>query len=390
MLFGSTQSLEGGVVLGKIVGFIEFKERIRRSLENILSSEVVERAKRDSHSFRSPRPCGMTIHTGIGCSNMCVYCYIYDMGFPKTVELYPLPVEGLVYALSINPYIVPTKTLAAYGSVTEPFNSVTRDFSLKLIEYVYRYLKLPTQISTKSILDEKIVYSLANADSRCSILVTVTSIDYAKILEPRAPSPIERIIYAGYASKHLHTSIFIRPIIPGVTDSEIDKIFKLLAEYSIKNIVIGSLRVSKNILIKLKQASPSIYNEVLYRLPREPIKKQQIAIYDKDIKEKIARKAREYQLKLYTSACQANIDAHKEFCNMCLKGPCGDIGRWETAEEADIAEFLEYIKVRYSRITVSRDAVYIELKDKISKDKIEYIEKFLKQSLKTIVRVKSR
>ncbi|MEM0005277.1 MAG: radical SAM protein [Ignisphaera sp.] len=375
--------------MGRILSLVEHRERVRRELEGSLSTDVIGRARRDFHSFRAPRPCGMTIHTGVGCSNRCAYCYIYDMGFPGSVEVYPLPAEGIVYALSLNPYIAPTATLAAYGSVTEPFNPVTRDFSLKLMELVYRYLKLPSQVSTKSILDGDVVSRIIDADARCSVLVTVVAIDRAKILEPYAPDPVDRITYAGHASRYLHTSLFIRPVIPGVTDAEIDRILKLAVEYGIRRIVIGALRVTEGILTRIRNIDHLLYREIVSRLPREPRGREQIAIRVDDVKKVIVRKAREHQVKVYTSACQANIDAHGEFCNMCSRGPCGNIHRIEAIDESDIAEFLEYMGTRPREITVSRNCIAIEVESRIRREKLDHIKRFLEQVLRTVVKIRS-
>ncbi|MEM1678310.1 MAG: radical SAM protein [Ignisphaera sp.] len=375
--------------MGRILSLVEHRERVRRELEGSLSTDVIGRARRDFHSFRAPRPCGMTIHTGVGCSNRCAYCYIYDMGFPSSVEVYPLPAEGIVYALSLNPYIAPTATLAAYGSVTEPFNPVTRDFSLKLMELVYRYLKLPSQVSTKSILDGDVVSRIIDADARCSVLVTVVAIDRAKILEPYAPDPVDRITYAGHASRYLHTSLFIRPVIPGVTDAEIDRILKLAVEYGIRRIVIGALRVTEGILTRIRNTDHLLYREIVSRLPREPRGKEQIAIRVDDVKKVIVRKAREHQVKVYTSACQANIDAHGEFCNMCSRGPCGNIHRIEAIDESDIAEFLEYMGTRPREITVSRNCIAIEVESRIRREKLDHIKRFLEQVVRTVVKIRS-
>ncbi|MCE4629966.1 MAG: radical SAM protein, partial [Desulfurococcales archaeon] len=97
----------------------------------------------------------MTIHTGVGCSYGCVYCYIWDMGFPGYPAMYPLTPLQLAYALAINPYVLPRSTMAAYGSVTEPFLPETRDRALEYVKTIYEWLKLPSQVSTKSILDDE-------------------------------------------------------------------------------------------------------------------------------------------------------------------------------------------------------------------------------------------
>ncbi|MCS7111961.1 MAG: radical SAM protein [Ignisphaera sp.] len=375
--------------MGRILTLIEDRKRVQRELERNLPTEVVERARRDPHRRRIPRPCGITIHTSVGCSNRCVYCYIYDMGFPATVEKYPLTAEGVVYALSLNRYVAPARTLAAYGSVTEPFNPITKSFSLKLMKLVHRYLGLPSQVSTKSILNGDTVSGLAAADPRFSILVTVVTIDRARVLEPYAPSPIDRIVHAGYASRYLHTSLFIRPVIPGVTDAEIDRIIKVSVEHGVKHIVVGSLRVTRGVLSRIHGVDPQLHKDIISRLSREP-RGGQITVAETDVKDRIIRSAMDYQLKIYTSACQANIDAHKEFCNMCRMGPCGNTGRVGAADEGDIAEFLEHSGIRLGGIRLSRDGVDIEMRGRIRRERIEYVKRFLEQVLRLRVEIRNR
>lgn len=374
--------------LGRILALIEYRERVRRELEYTLPTSTIERVRRDSHSRRAPRYCGVTIHTGVGCSNRCVYCYIYDMGFPAIVEEYPLPAEGIVYALSLNKYIAPTRTLAAYGSVTEPFNPITKNFSLKLMKLVHRYLELPSQVSTKSILDENTVASLASADPKFSILVTIVTIDRAGALEPYAPNPIDRIVYAGYASRYLHTSLFIRPAIPSVTDAEIDKILKISVEHGVKHIVVGSLRVTRGILDRIHSIAPQLYREISSRLSEEPRGRKQTTVLETDVKKRIIESAVKHQLKVYTSACQANIDAHNEFCNMCAMGPCGNPSKAiRDVDEDDIAEFLEHSGVRFKSITLSESGVSIRVGGRVYRERIDYVRRFLEQVLRLRIEI---
>ncbi|MEM4497864.1 MAG: radical SAM protein, partial [Nitrososphaerota archaeon] len=49
----------------------------------MLDERELEVARRDPHARRLPRPCGLTVHTGLGCKFGCLYCYIYDMGFSR-------------------------------------------------------------------------------------------------------------------------------------------------------------------------------------------------------------------------------------------------------------------------------------------------------------------
>jgi len=67
--------------LGWLARLWDRKVVVARRLEALIGAEAAGRARRDHHARRPPRPCGMTIHTGIGCSMGCIYCYVPDMGF---------------------------------------------------------------------------------------------------------------------------------------------------------------------------------------------------------------------------------------------------------------------------------------------------------------------
>jgi|GEM_PF-6610422 len=54
------------------------KQRAIKTLEEKLGEGERREAEQDHHAKRLPRPCGITVHTGVGCSLACAYCYIYD------------------------------------------------------------------------------------------------------------------------------------------------------------------------------------------------------------------------------------------------------------------------------------------------------------------------
>lgn len=170
-----------------LIKYLEFKEKLRNRLENELSEESIERARRDPHARRYPRPCGMTIHTGgVGCTYSCTYCYIYDMGgFPHRAVPYPLSGKELLYALTLNPYVVlgPGGTMLAMGSVTEPFLPETRERALEYIE-VLGPLGNPLQISSKSVLNDDYIVRIKEHAPRISFLETVVCLRDCRKVEP--------------------------------------------------------------------------------------------------------------------------------------------------------------------------------------------------------------
>lgn len=358
--------------MANLVWLLESKRKVLEELDEKLSGESKARASEDSHSKRKPRPCGMTIHTGVGCSYACTYCYIYDMGFPAKPRPYPLRPEEIVYALTLNPYVVPERTLTAYGSVTEPFLPETTKQAVSYMREVYRRLRLPTQVSTKSILTEEMLKEISLGDPHISILVTVVTLSNRR-LEPRAPDPVERVRAAGISSNAgLTVSLFMRPIIPGITDIEAEKILNLAAESGIKSVVFGSLRVTDRILTNLGRCGADI-SEIKRRLSRPLKGSEQIEIRSADLKERIQRIAEDLGLITFRAACEANLYAHKRYCAMCSMGPCNIDFRPVPLEGSDIENLLEYLGIRYASAEVTDTNVKVTLREKPRNDNLRII-----------------
>ncbi|MET1129267.1 MAG: radical SAM protein [Thermoproteota archaeon] len=323
------------------------KERLAAMLESQLTSREVRAAAGDGHAKRRPRPCGLTIHTGVGCSFGCIYCYVPDMGFPMRPRPYPLTGLQLVYALSVNPFFVPglEGTLLAFGSVTEPFMSETFSRAIEYLEHTKRYLGNPQQVSTKAALSEEQVEALArSADPRIDVLVSVSTIRLASRLEPGAPSPRERLRSASYMVKRgMSVTLFVRPIIPGVTDREANAIFSEAKIAGIDKVVLGSLRVTPGILRRLRALGFIDVAGIERRLPRRPTTpKDQVVVLERDVKLKVEETARKHGLMVLPSSCSSNVHAHGLYCNACKWGPCGtgEPPQLDLREIAEAAEIL--------------------------------------------------
>lgn len=306
------------------------------------------------------------------------------MGFPAKVKPYPLTALELVYALAINPYVIPRRTFAAYGSVTEPFLFETRDRTLEYVANVYRWLNLPSQISTKIAIDKELAKKLKEAEPRISVLVTLVTLNEAKVLEGFAPNPLERLMGIETASKYdIPVYLFVRPIIPGVTDKEIHTIIKFGADYNVKGIVIGSLRTTHSIIQRLKNKGVNV-DEILKRIPRYPKDREQIPVKSDDIIQKAKKIAQDYKLKVFRSACMANVDSHNDYCYMCYLGPCGTKSNYNI-QDSDIAEFIESQKLKIKSIDIKPDRIDIVLRGKIKREKYSILKTVLGYVTRTII-----
>jgi len=331
---------------------LRLKEELRRKIEDILSRESREKALNDHHSRRKPRPCGFTIHTGIGCSLQCTYCYIGDMGFSWSIREYPLNGVELVYALLNNPYFVPGEngSLIAIGSVTEPFHGVTRTRTLEYIESISKYLGNPIQFSTKMYLTRKDALFLRKTDPGISPLITIVTIKYAERLEPYAPPPSKRFkTIKNLREAGLKPILFLRPIIPGLIEDEYIELIDQAVDHGAHGLVAGSLRITRSIIERFKSKRLPV-REILERAPCIPKGREQVSIDTGDLKREIARYAMRKGLLFFPEACMANLYTHGRICWKMIK-----LGLRVLGDKPPVLNKNEVFKIgQYLGLTVDR------------------------------------
>jgi len=297
------------------------KRKLRTEIAKLLSEEQMKRASRDSHARRIPRPCGFTIHTGTGCSLRCAYCYIETMGFMWSTKSYPLSSLELIYALLLNPYFIPGRygSLIAIGSVTEPFHGLVRDKTFDFINKSYKYLGNPVQFSTKMYLSIRDANKICSVSPLVSPLITIITLKYAKKLEPLSPPPHKRLeTIRNLKSQGLEPFLFLRPIIPGLIEDEYEYLLEKAVEYGAVGVVVGSLRVSLNILKRLEESGVPV-NEIYRRMLRRPRGREQVLVDTRDLKSSILRYAEKLGLLAFPEACLANLYTHRITCWKMLK-----------------------------------------------------------------------
>lgn len=360
------------------------KKRVAKELKNKLSSSEINISENDWHAIRMPRPCGLTVHTGIGCNYACSYCYIPDMGFPFVAKPYHLNGTQLAYAISINPSVAigSNGTFLAFGSVTEPFLKTTFNKTIDYLANVSKFLKNPVQISTKAYLTLEDAVKIRDATKgKLSILVTIITLKHYSKLEPRAPTPMKRF-ETLYNLKRAGFSpiLFLRPIIPGVNDNEVKDIFENALSYNIKRALIGSLRVTSRIMSKLKLLDVHTL-EIEKRIIRKPKNsKDQVSVNTGDIKAKIVKVAEKYDIKLYFQACQTCSEDFNIPCWMpctikynCTRNVkiCYDLN--------EVEEFLKYLG--YKDFMLKDSAYVLTIYGKISRKTASFLQWVLKRKL---------
>jgi len=286
---------------------IGVKLKLKASLEAKLPKNSTDRARKDWHARRRPRPCGLTVHPGIGCTGGCVYCYVPELGFDMGVAVpYGLTGLELVYALLCNPYFVPggMGTFLAFGSVTDPFLPGVREKSLEYAFAVKKRLGNPVQMATKQFISEELASHLGKRFERggLNVLITIVAKNNWKRIEPNVASYEQRIETIRNLTRHgLKASLFLRPLLPFVDLEEVEEILRDAKEAGAFSVVAGSLMVNDRILKRMKKAG--LDTSLVRKRIVGPLNRRLRSIRSRDLKKDVENLAKELGLLFFNSAC---------------------------------------------------------------------------------------
>jgi DNA repair photolyase len=201
---------------------------------------TVEKPKTIIATNTSPDiPFDHSINPYRGCEHGCIYCYarpshaFHDLspGLDFESKLFAKPDAALLLSkeLARKGYAA---TPIALGTNTDPYQPIERDWRItrSLIEVLSRCDHALT-ITTKSdrvVRDIDLLAPMA-VKGLVAVAISVTSLD-AKVhrsLEPRAPRPEKRLAaIRALADAGIPTHINVSPIIPAITDHEIEAILE--------------------------------------------------------------------------------------------------------------------------------------------------------------------
>ncbi len=177
-----------------------------------------------------------------GCEHGCIYCYArpthaflgLSPGLDFETKLFAKTnaAEALERELADPKY---RPRMIAIGTNTDPYQPIERRYRImRRILEVLDAANHPVGIVTKSALvlrDLDILQSMAER-GLVKVALSVTTLDpkLARAMEPRASTPdkrmesVEKLRAAG-----VPTSVMVAPVIPGLTDSELDRILERAA-----------------------------------------------------------------------------------------------------------------------------------------------------------------
>jgi DNA repair photolyase len=219
----------------------EVPDSIPTTLEPDRAREVI--SSNDSPDI----PFFQSINPYRGCSTSCIYCYARPshayMGLSpgrdfETRLFYKADAARVLEEQLARPgYVCKSITL---GANTDPYQPVERRMKVtRSILEVLACTRHPVSVITKHALvlrDLDLLTDLAR-DGLASVAVSVTTLDneLKRVMEPQAASPRARLrALAELAAAGVPTAVMVAPVIPALTDHELESILEAAAQAGVR------------------------------------------------------------------------------------------------------------------------------------------------------------
>jgi DNA repair photolyase len=211
----------------------------------VLRTQVTEERPRSLINYVSSPDLSFdrTINPYRGCEHGCIYCFARPthawlglspgLDFETRLVARPDAAQVLDRELRSRRYRVAP---IAIGTNTDPYQPIERDRGImRACLEVLRDFGHPVTIATKGTLIERDIDILSAMAAhnlvRVGITLTTLNADLNRKMEPRVPSPARRLVTIRRLSEAgIPVRVMVSPIVPGLTDPEIEAILSAARE----------------------------------------------------------------------------------------------------------------------------------------------------------------
>lgn len=213
-------------------------------------------------------PFDRSINPYRGCEHGCVYCFARPshaflglspgLDFETRLIARPNAAEVLERTLRRRGYAVAP---IAIGTNTDAYQPVERDQGImRDILGVLRDFRHPVAIVTKGALIERDIDILAGMarEGLVHVGISVTTLDprIARGMEPRVPAPKRRLeTIRALSAAGIPVRVMMAPVVPGLTDTEIEAVFAAAQE--------AGARAASWIMLRLPREVEGLFEEWL-------------------------------------------------------------------------------------------------------------------------------
>lgn len=224
--------------------WLDARDQIDGALPPLRTTVTVEKPKTILSRNQSPDiPFDRSINPYRGCEHGCIYCFArpthayHDLspGVDFETKLFAKPDAPALLRTELSKRGYACKPIA-FGTNTDPYQPIETDWRITrgCIELMAE-TDHPLTITTKSnrVLRDLDLLAPMAAKGLAAVMLSITSLDprIAMTLEPRAPHPEKRLAAVrSLSAAGIPTFVSISPIIPSITDHEMEAIIERAAD----------------------------------------------------------------------------------------------------------------------------------------------------------------
>lgn len=216
---------------------------VDEAVARLVTTVTLENARTIISKNRSPDvPFEQSVNTYKGCEHGCIYCYArpshaylgLSPGLDFESRLFAKPNAAALLRKELGSPGYVCKPIAL-GANTDPYQPIERDHRLtRVVLDLLRECGHPVTITTKSALIERDLELLATMAERnlAQVQISLATLDrgLARHLEPRAAAPERRLLTVRRLSHAgIPVTVLIAPVIPFLTDSELESLLEAAA-----------------------------------------------------------------------------------------------------------------------------------------------------------------
>jgi DNA repair photolyase len=221
-----------------------------------------------THNQSPDVPFEWSINPYRGCEHGCIYCYArpthaylgLSPGLDFETRLLAKPDAARLLAQELGDSRYRCRTIAL-GTNTDPYQPVERRLRItrQILEVLARH-DHPVTIVTKSALIERDLDILAPMAKKglAQVTLSITTLDrqLARRMEPRAAAPWRRLqALRTVTDAGVPTAVLVAPVIPGLTDAELESIVTASAA--------AGVRAAGYVLLRLPREIKDLFEEWL-------------------------------------------------------------------------------------------------------------------------------
>ena len=200
-------------------------------------------------------PSKLTLNPYTGCDHGCIYCYAssYVANFFEC-----RPKENLIRRLAREAVGLRGEIVSISNS-SDPYPNMEEENRLTrgCLEILSMH-NCKIQLVTKSSLVVRDIDVLKRVPSMVALTITTDDDSVARVLEPRAPSPSERLKTVEKLIRNgLSVTVRIDPVIPFLND-EPEKLVKEIASLGVKHITSSTFKVRPENWKRFSATIPSV------------------------------------------------------------------------------------------------------------------------------------